>query len=115
MTMTTICEIAKCVGGSRQDQRRAKIRESRLMPFPDGVSRIITMSGNDWLIFDRCFSLRSRSYWARVRYMMTRVEDWRHTYNGSREDAIQAMFKLGFRHLGRKKVLGIARPANSSD
>ena len=113
--MTMICERVRCVGGSRKEYRLLGKRASRLMPFPDGVSREITMPVNDWAIFDQCFSTRDPFYLSTTKKIVERSEWWAKRWNQTPEMVIKHMFRFAFATgIGRKRVLGIRRYANNN-
>lgn len=115
MIMTMICDLVTCIGGGRAERQKAGRKESRLMPFPDRVPRLITMPVNDWAIFDQCFSPRDRFYWSTLQKIVDRSERWAERWQEPPELVIHEMFKFAFvEGLGRKRVLGIKRPANAA-
>jgi len=71
------------------------------------------MPANDWIIFDLCFSTEDRFYWFVTRRILEERGAWGRTYGQGLEEATQALFKFSFiEGLGRKRVLGVRRPAN---
>jgi hypothetical protein len=113
-TMKMICDRVECKGGGRKDFKNYAKKSSRIILFPDGVQRIMTLPKNDWRIIDQAFPEGLHPTSSTLAFVLRHADKRPRAMALSREDAIQYVFARGVSHLARKEALGITAPANVS-
>lgn len=107
-----ICELVSCLGGGKRDFQNSRKKASRRLPFPDGVDRIITLSANQWAVFDRNNVVGSALYFRNMTHVLDGAAKLARQEGWTVEKAVQVLFRMGAIGIGQWRELGLGRPGN---
>ena len=114
-TMRMICDRVVCKGGGKIDFANQGKKITRLLPFPDGMSRLVSMSVNDWSLFDRHYKIASHRYFTSAATILRHAPLCAEAHGWPIERAIQYIFRLGMIGIARKLEYGGDHPANDEE
>lgn len=97
---------------AEQAVAKAKSPVTRYLPFPDRVTRAITLSDLDWKIFDLVFEVGSGQYLEIARHIIDRVEACEYKCAEKSEAQIRIGFSSVFMVKARSRYYGRHLRAN---